>query len=80
MKWSKRKVEPKDLDKLFIDYTKAVNKGDVSLDSFYCIFEYDDEESNITYMLTIFDFLDQYKSGLIYKNKISNFYTCQPYY
>ena len=73
MIWTKHKVELNTLDKFYQDYLKIIHKGEAILEHFYCVFQYKDN-INI-YLLSIFDFIDNYPQ--LEKDKIKIFYSYQ---
>ena len=75
MKWTKHKVEIKDLDTFCDTYIKIVKKGEAVLEQLYCIFLYND--CDIICMYSIFDFLDLYQQKVITKDIIKKLTTYQ---
>ena len=75
MKWTKHKIEIKDLDTFCDTYIKVVKKGEAALEHFYCTFLYNDYD--IIYMYSIFDFLDLYQQKVITKDTIKKLITYQ---
>jgi len=75
MRWTKHKIEIKDLDTFYTTYTKILSKGEAKLEHFYCIFLCADLDTICMY--SIFDFLDLYRQQVITKDTIKILYTYQ---
>jgi len=75
MKWTKHKIEIKDLDTFYTNYMKIVNKGDAKLEHFYCVFLA--QNNDTICMCSIFYFLDLYKQQVVTKDTITKLYTYQ---
>lgn len=75
MKWTKHKIEVKDLDTFCDTYIKIVKKGDTTLEHFYCVFLA--PNNNIVCMCSIFYFLDLYAQQVVTKETVTKLYTYQ---
>lgn len=75
MKWTKHKIEVKDLDTFCDTYIKIVKKGDPALEHLYCIFLA--PSNNIICMCSIFYFLDLYAQQVVTKDTVTKLYTYQ---
>ena len=75
MKWTKHKIEIKDLDTFYNAYLKIIKSGAVALEHFYCVFICAD--TNTIHMYPIFNFLDLYSQHVITKETITKLYTYQ---
>lgn len=56
MKWQKHPISTQSLEGLFNTLKVMIDAGDERLNNMRCIYTIDD--TNITYMLTAFDFMD----------------------
>ena len=73
MQWAKHKIEVKDLPKFYSDYTKAIQKGENSLENCYCAWKCVND--NIIYLYDIFTFLKYHLTLLM---EVETFYFLQP--
>ena len=74
MKWNKHKVEIDKLDQLYVDYKKAILKGEANLDHIHYVLTYQNNPN--IYIGSIFDFIDNF-SILKSLGIITKFYTYQ---